>query len=244
MRVMLFDTETDGLIINPESQVQPRMVEIFLMVAEQTGFGPEAQFEELGSWQTLINPGRLMKDDIIAIHHITNEMVVAPEVPTFRQIAPLLIKFINKSDRVVAHNAMFDVEMVNIELARTMNDGPWQPPQWPEIWCTVEQTEHWFQHKLPLGASKGKTGLYPLLFQESYKDRHRAEADVRALYECYKRCEHMNWNWTEASTETVPDREEKESAYAVSTTTTTGLPGGPQLDDASAGGVHQPALLP
>jgi DNA polymerase III epsilon subunit-like protein len=200
MRVLLFDTETDGLIINPESQTQPRIVEIFFLMIEQTGFGSEAKFVELGSWGSLVNPGRRMRDEIIGIHKITNEMVA--DKPTFQQLAIKVIKSINRAERVVAHNAMFDVEMVNLELARVMVDGPWQPPRWPEIWCTVEQTEHWFQHKLPLGTnSRGKTGLYPLLFKEMFKDAHRGETDVRALAKVYMECERREWNWHEEATD-------------------------------------------
>jgi DNA polymerase III epsilon subunit-like protein len=195
MRVMIFDTETDGLIINPEMQQQPRIVEIYLLMLEQISDGPAATFKELGSWHRLVNPERAIADDIIAIHHISNEMVASAE--TFDKIAAELGRLICSANRVVAHFAMFDRMMVDLEFARC---GV-APLQWPELFCTVEQTEHWFQHRLPLGTNaKGKQGLYQLLFKEDFKDAHRAEADVKALVRCYQQCERMGWNWSDGET--------------------------------------------
>ena len=194
MLVMLFDTETDGLIINSASQEQPRLVEIFCLVIEQTGEGECAQFREHSSFYSLVDPQRKIQEDVIKIHNIDNTMV--QQKPTFAAIAPKLIDIINAVDRVVAHNVMFDADILNIEFVR----AGMVAPDWPELLCTVEQTEHWFQKRLSLGTNrKGQPGLYQILFNEDFKDAHRAEADVRALARCYQQCERMGWNYDQIS---------------------------------------------
>ena len=208
MRVMLFDTETDGLIINPESQTQPRICEVFCLMLEQKGSGAEAEFSVLDSYHTLVNPERVMSDEVVAIHHITNAMVA--HEPTFKQVAPFIARFVNKAHRVVAHFAMFDKLMIDLEFRRV---GYKDELKWPEIFCTVEQTEHWFQHRLPLGTNKrGKPGLYQVLFDnESFSDAHRAKADVLALERCYQRCEQIGWNY-ESLHEPTPQPVKREEA--------------------------------
>lgn len=187
MNVLVFDTETDGLIINSAAQVQPRIVEIFCLPIEQNGVG---DFVERTPYHSLVNPERLVKDEIIRIHNINNDML--QDAPTFAAVGQRVVELIDWADRLVAHNCMFDVDILDMEFKRVGI----VKRMWPELFCTVEQTEHWFQKRLSLGTNrKGQPGLYQILFNEDFKDAHRAEADVRALARCYQECERKGWNY-------------------------------------------------
>src|SRR5262249_43032643 len=82
--------------------------------------------------------------------------------------------FIESAECVVAHNAAFDKDMLDLEFKRLNLT----PIAWPPILCTVEQTIHVTGYRLSLSA------LYEHLFGETFKDAHRAETDVRALTRC------------------------------------------------------------
>ena len=66
-------------------------------------------------YQTLIKPTQPMFDEVIAIHHITNEMVA--NAPTVGEAIGGFYNFINSSV-VIAHHAPFDLGFLAIELER------------------------------------------------------------------------------------------------------------------------------
>jgi DNA polymerase III epsilon subunit-like protein len=74
---------------------------------------------------------------------------------------------------VIAHNASFDVEMVDIEAARCG-----AKIVWPRCLCTVEQSSYVIGHRLTLGA------LHEHLLGEKFEGAHRAKVDVAALIRC------------------------------------------------------------
>jgi DNA polymerase III alpha subunit (gram-positive type) len=74
---------------------------------------------------------------------------------------------------VIAHNASFDQEAINIEANRLG-----RIIKWPTCRCSVEQTIHLKGKRLTLGA------LHEHLFGARFDDAHRARADVMALVRC------------------------------------------------------------
>jgi DNA polymerase III epsilon subunit-like protein len=90
---------------------------------ETTGTGPDDRlcqiaFKPLGGPATsgLFNPGRPISIDAMSIHHITNKMV--QDKPAFKASAlHAKLKELVSDDKnvIVAHNARFDVEMLNRE---------------------------------------------------------------------------------------------------------------------------------
>lgn len=101
------DTETTGLFKND------RIIEIACIVFNEN--------EILEEWSTLVNPMRDVGPT--HIHGITPSMVSM--APTFDQIANDLLRLIN-GRIIVAHNASFDLRMLNQEFTRlnqTINLG-------------------------------------------------------------------------------------------------------------------------
>lgn len=102
-RQIALDTETTGL--RPEDG--HKIVEIGaveLINGVKTG----------KTFNTLINPRRLIPDEVIKIHGITNERV--KNAPVFHDIADEFIAFIKNSELLI-HNADFDIKFLNSELA-------------------------------------------------------------------------------------------------------------------------------
>src|ERR1700691_5856754 len=104
MREIVLDTETTGL--SPAEG--HRLVEIgCLEIVNQIPTG--------AVYHVLINPERDVPDDAYRIHgHATASLL---DKPVFAQIAPDFLAFIGE-DRLVIHNAEFDLRFINAELTR------------------------------------------------------------------------------------------------------------------------------
>jgi len=99
MRDIVLDTETTGL--DPSVD---RIVEIGAIRWDGAKF------------HRVINPERKIAPDAIRVHGIKDEDVA--DKPKFYEVAPDLIDFFAGADRLVAHNAEFDVSFINAEFAR------------------------------------------------------------------------------------------------------------------------------
>nr|WP_264696298.1 DNA polymerase III subunit epsilon [Candidatus Nitrosacidococcus sp. I8] len=101
---MVFDTETTGL--KPEEG--HRVIEIGcieIINRHKTG----------STFHRYINPGREIDVEATKIHGLTNEFLV--NQPSFSEIADDFVAFIRGSE-LIAHNASFDINFLNIELKR------------------------------------------------------------------------------------------------------------------------------
>jgi DNA polymerase III subunit epsilon len=104
MREIILDTETTGL--SPADG--HRLVEIgCLEVVNQIATG--------AVYHVLINPERDVPDDAYRIHGHSTAFLA--DKPIFSQIAPEFLGFIG-DDRLVIHNAEFDMRFINAELVR------------------------------------------------------------------------------------------------------------------------------
>lgn len=160
---LIFDTETTGLIENRSTRLnlQPEIIEFY-------GIDGDDEID------TLIKPKiKELPEIITKITGLTDDDL--KDQRPFRAHAPAIKNLIEKADCVVAHNLSFDMDMVDLEFERLE-----QTVAWPkERICTVEQTVYLKGYRLNLSA------LYELLFEEKFKDAHRAKYDVQALARCY-----------------------------------------------------------
>lgn len=166
--VLVFDTETTGL-----SREWGRIIEI--AIRDLIG-GKNSTF------QTLINPGRTVPNT--DVHGISSDMVTRPGIPSFEELIPILLQFVNSRQRSgrpvlwIAHNGRrFDVPFLIREFKR----------------CSVEIPEDWYfldtlylarQLKKPDGSKLGSFSLNAL--REHYRiplegPAHRAMHDVNVL---------------------------------------------------------------
>jgi len=103
MREIVLDTETTGL----DPAQGHRIVEIGCVELEN--HMPTGR-----TFQEYLNPERIMGDDVIAVHGITNEFV--QDKPKFKEVADKFLNFIGSDSKLVIHNAAFDMKFLNAEL--------------------------------------------------------------------------------------------------------------------------------
>ncbi len=99
----VFDVETTGM-----SPVHHRIVELAAARIERDG--------TVTRFETLINPRCMIPSSVIAIHHITDEMVA--DAPAFHDISHKFMDMAREST-LVAHNARFDLSFLQESLARS-----------------------------------------------------------------------------------------------------------------------------
>lgn len=104
MRELVIDTETTGLDPNDGH----RVVEV--AVIELLNHLPTGRF-----FHRYCNPERDMPDGAFAVHGLTRDFLAG--YPVFAAHAPELIEFLG-ADRLVIHNAEFDLAFLNMELRR------------------------------------------------------------------------------------------------------------------------------
>lgn len=168
MKVLIFDTETSGLISNRSLRLnqQPSVIDFYGAVVDL------ATGEIGGEFETLLRPPSAISEDITRITGLRNEDLETAS--PFSAHAETIKRLVEGSEAIIAHNLSFDREMLDIEFERLG-----QTLQWPAInICTVEATVHLTGLRLTLSA------LHYLLFGTSFSGAHRARHDVAALIRC------------------------------------------------------------
>jgi DNA polymerase-3 subunit epsilon len=101
MREVVLDIESTGLNIGTDRIIEIACIELF----DKQPTGREIQ--------SYINPKQFISEEATRIHGITNEMLV--NMPVFALCWKGFADFIGSSP-IVAHNASFDIGMINHEL--------------------------------------------------------------------------------------------------------------------------------
>lgn len=151
----IIDTETTGL------GCYSRLVE-FAGMKFRDG-------KAVDSFQILVNPRMKMSDDVIKIHGITNEMV--KNCPPIDQVSHKIYDFI-KDDVLVAHNAGFDVDVLNRRLTFGLKNN------YIDSLTIFRET---------LNLPRYKLDYIRKYFNIEIDQTHRALDDVEMLYQCLKK---------------------------------------------------------
>lgn len=169
--MIIFDTETTGLINNPSSPLhqQPEIIEIAAIKLD------DESLEEVSRYQTLIRPKQIpLPAKIVEITGITDDMLT--DQRTFPRILPSLTDFFLGERICVAHNCSYDIGMFTLEMRRLdwMARFPWPSRHI----CTVEQNMDITGRRMKLGE------LYKYVTKgKEIEGAHRAMNDVEALVE-------------------------------------------------------------
>ena len=124
MRLTGIDLETTGI----DHSKGERIIEISMVKVIVDG-------EWIEPWETFdrrCNPRRAIQPGATAIHKITNEMI--EKEPFFEDIADDILKFMEGTDVLVAHNMGFDGPFLASELDRISKDIE----RTPQLFCTME----------------------------------------------------------------------------------------------------------
>ena len=197
MRILVFDTETTGIIPRSENgekiakELYPHIVQLSFIIYE-------TQTKELvKSYDYVIDTAKHfpIPEETIKVHGITNEKSINEGIP----IKKALQAFINElycCDYLVAHNINFDLSMLKIELER-MNIDPTkilknEKLKRVEHYCTMQKGR--YLCKIPIVSEKtGKTyykspkqyELHKHLFGTTPVNLHNSLNDVLVCLRCF-----------------------------------------------------------
>lgn len=105
MRQVILDTETTGL----DTKQGHRIIEIGCLELLGRRLNEERRFHYY------LNPERASDEGAVAVHGLTDEFLA--DKPKFAEVVDELLDFVRDAE-VIIHNAAFDVEFLNAELAR------------------------------------------------------------------------------------------------------------------------------
>ena len=151
----VFDVETTGM-----SPVNDRIVQIAAVRIDRDG--------TVSRWASFINPGRSIPAGVVAVHHISDEMVAS--APVFARAGRDFLEFA-KNSTLVAHNARFDLGFLQESLSRT------GLPLWKgKTLDTLRLIKTTHPH-LPSYKLQSLRAIFQLDSDDSMQ-AHRADADV------------------------------------------------------------------
>lgn len=175
--MIVLDTETTGLLL-PETAdpaEQPRIIDLAAMkLCPRTG-------EELGRFQTLIQPGCPLPTEITKITGYTDADLAG--APTFAEVLPKFAEWMLGARAWCAHNMPFDRDMIWYELVRL--DAQKRFPWPPRAICTAAMYGDEFGLRGANGRPRNPklVELYKAKLGRELQQRHTAMADVEALVE-------------------------------------------------------------
>ena len=155
--IVFFDLETTGL--NP---VHDRIIEISALKINANGQ------EEQRTW--LVNPGCPIPPETTAIHHISDGDV--KDCPSFKELAPAIVKFFGSSDIAGYNIIKFDLPMLMEELIRANVDFDLKSRQVIDVMNIFMKME-----------PRTLKGAYRFFMNKELEDAHSASADTMATYE-------------------------------------------------------------
>ena len=166
---LVFDTETTGLIRNTLVMLdkQPEIFEFF-------GVSVDMDTLELGEeLHVFAKPSKKMDEGAKKATGKDESFFV--DFKPFSESAQRIKECIENHDAVVAHNLMYDFNVMKFEFKRLGMEI-----KWPRLICTIEKTEHVKGYRL------SNTDLYKHLFPgEDFDGKHEARNDVLALARSY-----------------------------------------------------------
>jgi DNA polymerase-3 subunit epsilon len=162
MREVVIDTETTGL----DPTAGHRICEVACI--ELGHHVPTGR-----KLHRYVNPERDMPADAFAVHGLTAEFLARH--PPFAEIADELVAFIG-GDRVVIHNAEFDLAFINAELAR-LGRGP--------LVCPFVDTLAVARRRFPGAPASLDALCRRFAIDLSERDKHGADIDCGLLAAVY-----------------------------------------------------------
>lgn len=130
--ILVFDTETTGLPLWGDPSDDPRQPHIVDLAASLfDGYGVEVD-----RYDTIINPGVQIPQEVAELHGITTEIAEAygaEPVEAFDRLTCMMAR----ADLIVGHNVSFDLRMVRILGVRVTGEK-WANPL--PSFCTMRHT--------------------------------------------------------------------------------------------------------
>lgn len=181
--LLFIDTETTGLpkyYVTNDLEKWPRVVQLAWSLYDSDGTR-----ESLNSF--IIYPTDFtIPMDSARIHGITTERAKTEGV-SLHKVLPQFNNDVEKATTIIAHNAEFDLPIVNTEFMRFNLETNLHKKQ---KFCTMKTQKIISYCKLPSTSGRGYkwptlNELHLQLFETEFTDSHNASADVEACARCY-----------------------------------------------------------
>jgi len=194
MRVLFFDTETNGLPKSKSKTIPVETLENWPLIVSVAGqvweISSNATSVKLSSHYNIIKPSpdTEWNTESSAIHKITKERALA-EGTESSEVFRIFHELVGTVDVVIAHNMPFDKPVLLAEFLRRGLSKAWPSIEYCTCLNTKELTQipwaygkPWDKYKMP------KLGeLYKYLFgSEGAFEFHSADADVDCLVQCFQ----------------------------------------------------------
>lgn len=165
-REVVLDTETTGL------KIEDRVIELGMIELQD-------KIPTGRTYHMFFNPdGTPVHPDALAVHGITNQFL--EDKPTFGSQISAIFAFL-QNDPIVAHNASFDIRMINNEIKRCSSGQKLLPNE-------VIDTLKIAREKFP-NADNSLNGLcrrFKINLDRRNSEGHGALLDCELLAECYE----------------------------------------------------------
>lgn len=189
MNVLVFDTETTGLVKwkRPVSDKdQPYLMQLGLILVSSGAISARLNFVV----HSPIPPGPKAFD----AHGISHDLSLASGM-SGRWTASVWRGFVRKADIIAAHNLDFDEMVMRAHFYRYRVE--WPTVAWTNARkiCTMKE----FQNRVDVKTHAGHTKfprlaeLHARLFGAQHEDQHDALGDVEATYKCLKKAAELGW---------------------------------------------------
>jgi DNA polymerase III epsilon subunit-like protein len=166
--MVVFDTETSGLIENPARKLdsQPEIISIAIQSIDLE------KAEIFDHYYCEFKPLKPISANITEITGITNERLEI--APSIESQLPYIIPRLRGAPVLIGQNIRFDMDMIELECRR------YQYPsfKWPRILDLVQNTIHLKGYRLSL------TNLHLELFGTAFESAHDAGVDCSATSKC------------------------------------------------------------
>ncbi len=180
MKAFVFDTETTWMIVKWWSkEEQPYIIQFAWILWE---VNKNDWFKEVEKLNFLVKPRISIPFLASQIHGIYDKDV--ENSPYIEDMIDKILKYLNTTDVIVAHNIEFDEEVIKWELARLNRIWEYQPIK--KV-CTMRSSTdfcqlqwRWFSYKPPK-----LNELYLKLFWERFTWWHDALADTEATAKAF-----------------------------------------------------------
>jgi DNA polymerase-3 subunit epsilon len=158
--IAIFDLEATGLNISKDRIVEIAIVKINVDGSEK-------------SFASLVNPEMKIPQEVIDIHGINMDKV--KDAPTFKELAPQIIAFIEDADLAGYNSNKFDIPMLAEELLRVGNDYDLTKKKFVDVQNIFHKMEQ-----------RTLAAAYQFYCKKDIENAHSALDDTRATWEVLK----------------------------------------------------------
>jgi DNA polymerase III subunit epsilon len=185
MRTLILDTETTGLVNHksPDHTIQPHPVQLACILVQENKI--------MSMVSVIVNPSVPIHEGASKVHGLTTEVVEHVGI-SVKAATGLFLNFLNKADRIVAHNIDFDIIVTEAMIYRSLADYDLDNYRRMPRVCTMHSTSA--VCRLP-----GKFGKYKwpklseaystLVDPTGFEGAHDAMTDVIACWKVLKALE-------------------------------------------------------